>query len=60
MKKQESAESVFTSLDPEQIKEAAADVAEEAAKFIKKHPFESVGGALLVGLLVGLFINRKK
>ena len=61
MKKQEQADqSIFDSLNPDQIKETASAFADQAAKFIKKHPFESVGGALLVGLLAGLLINRKK
>jgi ElaB/YqjD/DUF883 family membrane-anchored ribosome-binding protein len=60
MKKEEQAESILSSLDPEKIKEAASSVADAAAKFIKKHPFETVGGALVLGLLAGLLINRKK
>ena len=59
MKKVEPVESLFSSLDPEKIKEAASNVADEAAKIIKKHPFESVGAALVVGVVIGLLINRK-
>lgn len=46
-------------LDLEQIKDAASDAAEIAAHFIKKHPLECVGGALLAGLLVGIWIGKK-
>ena len=59
MKKNEEAEPVQTPFDPEMIKDAASDLAEKAAKFIKKHPLESVGGALVLGLVVGLWIKRK-
>lgn len=46
-------------IEPEKIKEVAADLADQAAEFIRKHPLESVGGALVAGLLLGLLINRK-
>lgn len=60
MKKQEPVdESIFSQINPEVMKEAASDLADAAAKFIKKHPFESVGGALIAGLLLGLLIKRK-
>lgn len=57
MKKSEPSE--IPSIDAEKIKEAATNAADIAAKFIKKHPLESVGGALAVGLIIGLLINRK-
>jgi ElaB/YqjD/DUF883 family membrane-anchored ribosome-binding protein len=57
MKKTESTDT--PTLDQEKIKELASQAAIVAAKFIKKHPLESVGGALALGLLVGLLINRK-
>ena len=59
MKKNESDDFSTASLDPEKIKEAAAKVADEAAELIRKHPLASVGGALIVGVLLGLFIKRK-
>ena len=61
MKKSEPSpvESILSEMDPEKIKEAAASAADQAAKFIRKHPLESVGGALVVGVLIGLLINRK-
>lgn len=60
MKKEpETAESVLSHLDPEKLKEAASNAADEASKFIKKHPLESVGVALVAGVLIGLLINRK-
>ena len=46
-------------LDPEIVKAAAKNAADVAAKFIKKHPLESVGGAFVIGIVVGLLINRK-
>ncbi len=46
-------------LDLEQIKDAASDAAEIAARFIKKHPLESVGAALLAGVLVGIWVGKK-
>ena len=60
MKKNESNDTREPILNPEAIKETASALADQAAKFIKKHPFECVGGALLIGLLAGLFINREK
>jgi ElaB/YqjD/DUF883 family membrane-anchored ribosome-binding protein len=59
MKPSESTDSLASSLHPEKIKDAASDLAEHAAEFIRKHPLESVGGALVAGLLIGLWINRK-
>ena len=60
MKKQESSESILSQLDPEQIKEVASGVADGISSFIRKHPFESVGAAMLVGLVAGLLIKGKK
>ena len=57
MKKSDTSET--STLDPEKIKEAASQAASIAAKFIKKHPLETVGGALVVGVIIGLMINRK-
>jgi ElaB/YqjD/DUF883 family membrane-anchored ribosome-binding protein len=46
-------------IDPEKLKATAKQVADIAAEFIKKHPLESVGAALALGLVAGLLINRK-
>ena len=46
-------------IDAEQIKESAAEFADTAAKLIKKHPIQSVVGALVAGVLVGMLIKRK-
>lgn len=54
-----AAEKIVEALDPEAIKEAAKNAADLATKFIKKHPLESVGGALALGVVIGLLINRK-
>ena len=59
MENNETNDKIGFSIDPDQIKETAATVAAEAAKLIKKHPFESVGAALLVGLVIGLLVKRK-
>lgn len=62
MKKQtfeEASEKIADALDPEKIKEAAKNAADVATDFIKKHPLESVGGALALGVVIGLLINRK-
>ena len=53
-------ESILSKIDPEKLKEAASGAADEVAKFIKKHPFESVVGALLAGFVIGVLITRKK
>jgi ElaB/YqjD/DUF883 family membrane-anchored ribosome-binding protein len=55
----ETAGRIFDAVDPEKIKTAAKEVADVASDFIKKHPLESVGAALALGLVVGLLINRK-
>jgi ElaB/YqjD/DUF883 family membrane-anchored ribosome-binding protein len=59
MKNNELPEFELPKVDPEKLKELAADAAKTATDFIKKYPLESVGGALAVGVLIGLFINRK-
>lgn len=43
-----------------QMKKAAADLGEEAAVFVRKYPLQSVFGAALAGLVLGLTIGRKK
>ncbi|MBS1960433.1 MAG: hypothetical protein JST80_13230 [Bdellovibrionales bacterium] len=58
-KESNTAESILSQLDPDKLKEAASNAADEAAKFIKKHPLESIGAALVAGVLIGLLINRK-
>jgi len=57
MKKTDTTES--SHYDPEKIKALASQAANVASKFIKKHPIESVAGAMALGLVIGLLINRK-
>ena len=58
MNKPESAENA-SPVDPEAIKVAVSDISDAAVKFIKKHPLECVGAAVLLGLVVGLIVKRK-
>lgn len=59
-KNEETSENQFQALSPEAIREMAKKSADSAIQFIKKHPLESVGGALVTGFFIGFFINRKK
>jgi len=56
-KKIESAKERFRDLDD--VKEAAEEGMKEADRMIRKHPYESVGVALVVGLLIGALLNRR-
>ena len=56
-KKIESAKERFQDLDD--VKEAAEEGMKEADRMIRKHPYESVGVALVVGLLIGALLNRR-
>ena len=56
-KKIESAKEKFQSL--EDVKEAAEEGMKEADRMIRKHPYESVGVALVAGLLIGALLNRR-
>ena len=56
-KKIELAKERFQDLDD--VKEAAEEGMKEADRMIRKHPYESVGVALVVGLLVGALLNRR-
>lgn len=42
-----------------ELKGAAEDLADDAAKFIRKYPLRTVGGAFAVGVLLGAWLNRK-
>jgi len=59
MKSEDLARNLDDALDREKIKAAAKAAADLAGDFIKKHPLESVGGALALGIVIGLLINRK-
>lgn len=41
------------------VKEAAEEGLKEADRMIRKHPYESVGVALVAGLLIGALLNRR-
>ena len=56
-KKIESAKERFRDMDD--VKEAAEEGMKEADRMIRKHPYESVGVALVVGLLIGALLNRR-
>lgn len=56
-KKIESAKERFRDLDD--VKEAAEEGMKEADRMIRKHPYESVGVALVAGLLIGALLNRR-
>ena len=56
-KKIQSAKERFRDLDD--VKEAAEEGMKEADRMIRKHPYESVGVALVVGLLIGALLNRR-
>jgi ElaB/YqjD/DUF883 family membrane-anchored ribosome-binding protein len=44
----------------EGLKEAAGELADEAAAFVRKYPVQSVLGAVAAGFLLGALINRRK
>ena len=41
------------------MKEAAEEGMKEADRMIRKHPYESVGVALVAGLVIGALLNRR-
>ena len=45
--------------DMEDVKAAAAELAEDAATFVRKYPLQSLFGALALGFLVGSTLRRK-
>jgi ElaB/YqjD/DUF883 family membrane-anchored ribosome-binding protein len=44
----------------ERLKKLGADAAEDVAQFIKKYPLQTVGGVLVLGVVLGLMINKKR
>ena len=56
-RKIEAARERFHNLD--EVKEAAEEGLKEVDQVIRKHPYESVGAALVAGLLIGALLNRK-
>lgn len=44
----------------EGLKEAAGELADEAAAFVRKYPVQSVLGAVAAGFLLGALLNRRK
>lgn len=46
--------------DAEALREAASEMAEEAAVFVRKYPLQSLLGGLAVGFLLGSMLSRKK
>ena len=55
---EETAEEILS--DPEAIKEAAAKAADSVAEYIRKHPYQTIGAALAIGVLAGVFISKRK
>jgi ElaB/YqjD/DUF883 family membrane-anchored ribosome-binding protein len=53
----EAAKDRFQNLDD--VKEAAEEGLKEVDQVIRKHPYESVGAALVAGLILGALLNRK-
>ena len=41
------------------VKEAAEEGLKEVDQVIRKHPYESVGAALVAGLILGALLNRR-
>jgi ElaB/YqjD/DUF883 family membrane-anchored ribosome-binding protein len=41
------------------VREKAIEGAKQTDRVIREHPYESIGIAFGVGLLIGIFINRK-
>jgi len=56
-RKLEAAKERFQSLDD--VKEAAEEGLKEVDQVIRKHPYESVGAALVAGLIIGALLNRR-
>ena len=56
-RKLETAKEKFQSLDD--VKEAAEEGLKEVDQVIRKHPYESVGAALVAGLIIGALLNRR-
>jgi len=57
VRKIEAAKERFQDFDD--VKEAAEEGMKEADRVIRKHPYESVGVALVAGLLIGALLNRR-
>jgi len=57
VRKLEAAKEKFQDLDD--VKEAAEEGMKEADRMIRKHPYESVGVALVAGLVIGALLNRR-
>jgi ElaB/YqjD/DUF883 family membrane-anchored ribosome-binding protein len=57
VRKMEAAKERFHDLDD--VKEAAEEGLKEVDQVIRKHPYESVGAALVAGLILGALLNRK-
>jgi ElaB/YqjD/DUF883 family membrane-anchored ribosome-binding protein len=45
--------------DFDDVKEAAEEGVKEADRMIRKHPYESVGVALVAGLVIGALLTRR-
>lgn len=60
MKQKEHETDEKKALNAEAIQEATSQIAAKISDFIKKHPIETVGGALLLGFLVGRFSKRNR
>lgn len=56
-RKIEAAKERFQNLDD--VKEAAEEGLKEVDQVIRKHPYESVGAALVAGLIIGALLNRR-
>ena len=56
-RKIEAAKERFQNL--EDVKEAAEEGLKEVDQVIRKHPYESVGAALVAGLILGALLNRR-
>ncbi len=41
------------------LEEKAIDSAKATDKVVREHPYQFIGGALAVGLLIGVLVNRK-
>jgi len=57
VRKLEAAKEKFQDLDD--VKEAAEEGMKEADRMIRKHPYQSVGVALVAGLVIGALLNRR-
>ena len=57
VRKIEAAKERFQDFDD--VKEAAEEGMKEADRVIRKHPYESVGVALVAGLVIGAILNRR-